>query len=262
LICRELNGIVLQNQVYLEWNATSLAPIVGSPQDIEQLQANPLPRARACLTHCIELVTSKPTKTQRDGLVVLSARLSMSYICLEQREYDATLKYAGSVLQIASALLVANRKNSEDGPSKTVIESTIQRQVATSRLYGAEASCAMGDASSSMTILVGEDDEFIDRLASDLAGVTLEDAANYPDGKARLAKAQAMVRCNASIVSARLDELETAKQFAVSAQAMEGAYQSTTSKKEEPSYAKRALVYCVLRDGNSSEALKLLRSAS
>lgn len=278
-----MTGIVLRNHAQKlqdDSEDVALVPVLGSPQDMEQLKSNPLPRAKACLTNCIQLLLKNSNKNsasismqqqqQKDSLIMLSARLSMSYVCLEHRQFEKSLENAALVLALASALLLllANNDNEEkeDGPSKQIVESTIQRQIATARMYGAEASCALGDATAGMTILVGDNDQFIDRLASDLAGVTLEEAASNQDGKARLAKAQAMVRCNASIVSAELNHMGTAKQLAMSAQAMEGVYRNNSSSTtrsaltNDTSYAKRALVYCMLREGNSSAVLQILRS--
>jgi len=60
-----------------------------------------------------------------------------------------------------------------------------------------------------------------------------------------------MVRCSASAASACLGNLSAAKQLAMSARAMT----------REGSYATRALVYCLLQEGNRGAALKLLTSA-
>jgi hypothetical protein len=98
----------------------------------------------------------------------------------------------------------------------------------------------------------------IDRLASDLGGVTIEMASSNPKAKVRLAKAQTMVRCSASAAYACLGNPGVAKQFAMSAQAMENSY----SVSREGSSAKKALLYCMLREGNHGAALSLLsRSA-
>merc|ERR1719491_686349 len=101
----------------------------------------------------------------------------------------------------------------------------------------------------------GQEDAF-DRLASELGGVTIEVASSNSLGKARLARAQSMVRSSASVASAALGNLTTAKQLAMSAQAMEDAYSSS----RERSNARRALFYCMLREGNSGAALSLLKS--
>ena len=267
-------------------NPSNLAEVIGSPEDLEQLETNPLPRASFCLRKCLNLLEGKQNKSERDQLVSLSAHLSFSYICLEERDYAKTLQHAGFVLQSASSLIFActqraneiNKGNDDGSSSHVALKAVVQRQVATGRMYAAEASCAMGDASASMNILVHGGSDAIDRLASDLAGVTLEEAAKNPSGKARLAKAQAMVRCNASVVIAHLNHLGPAKQLAMSAQAMENAYQNANNgspplsggasqpparsqPQSQPMYAKRVLAYCMLRDGNTSAALNMMRSS-
>ena len=284
---RELNGLVLQNPSLPDLNPADMAEVVGSPEDLEQLEKNPLPRASYCLRQCLNLLEGKQDKSEREQLVSLSAHLSFSYICLEQRDYSKTLQHAGFVLQSASTLIFACtqranaiKQGNDDGSSSHVaLKAVVQRQVATGRMYAAEASCAMGDATSSMNILVHGGSDAIDRLASDLAGVTLEEAAKNPSGKARLAKAQAMVRCNASAVTAHLNHLGPAKQLAMSAQAMENAYQNTSTGpsnsssgeaptpparsqgQSQPMYAKRVLAYCMMREGNTTAALNMLRTA-
>ena len=227
---------------------------------MEQLEQNPLPRAKACLQQCLLLLSDKKTKkTKRQELMFLSGNLSMSYICLEEENYPKALEYAVLVLDGTknhSALSTFDSSNSSD----FLLESTVKRQMATARMYAAEASCTMGDVAQSMKYLLGnnENNDAIDKLASDLAGLTVEVASNHPLGKARLAKAQAMVRCNASAVTAKLNHLAVAKQLAMSAQAMEGAYLSTVQTEE--SFARRVLLYYMLREGNSTSALTLLRS--
>jgi hypothetical protein len=134
----------------------------------------------------------------------------------------------------------------------------LKRQEATARMYACEASAMIGQAVESMKFIAGDGEKnAIDRLASDLAGVTLETAATDPKAKARLAKAQAMVRCSASAASACLGNLGASKQLALSAQAMENSY----SISREKSSARKALLYSMLREGNHGAALSLLRSA-
>ena len=262
LYLRKPIGLVLQNKDHTANNnshgPSSLSPVLGSPQDIEQLEENPLPRAKQCLQQCLLLLSKNKTeRNKRQDLVLLSARLSMSYIYLDERNYHKALEYADLVLNSSKI----QKNDDSTNPSTTMVQSTIQRQLATARMYASEASCAMGDVTRSMSYLLAENgsNDAIDKLASSLAGVTLEVASNHPQGKARLAKAQAMVRCNASAVTANLNHLAPAKQLAMSAQAMEGAYMSSSSTGEE-SYAKRVLIYCMLREGNSEAALTLLRS--
>jgi pentatricopeptide repeat protein len=65
-----------------------------------------------------------------------------------------------------------------------------------------------------------------------------------------------MVRSSASAATAAMGNLTAAKQLAMSAQAMEDAYESS----RERSSARRALIYCLLRGDNHSAALSLLQS--
>jgi hypothetical protein len=124
-------------------------------------------------------------------------------------------------------------------------------------MYAAEASCALGDAAKARTYLLGDGKgDSIDRLASDLGGVTLETAAANGKGKRRLARAQTMVRSSVSAATAAMGNSTAAKQLAMQAQAMEDAYESNREK----SSARRALVYCLLREGNHAAALSLLQS--
>jgi hypothetical protein len=116
----------------------------------------------------------------------------------------------------------------------------------------------LGYSMESMKHLVGDGQkDAIDRLASDLGGVTIEMASSNPKAKARLAKAQTLVRCSASAASACLGNITACKQLALGAQAMENSY----STSREGSVARRALLYSMLREGNHGAAISLLRSA-
>jgi hypothetical protein len=167
---------------------------------MELFEENPLPQARVCLKRALRILKNKKL-TQREEMVLLSARLSLSYVCLEQRDYPKALEMAELVLASSFILPITalspheeEVKNSEGGiGSSRILRSMVQRQVATARMYASEAACAMKDTIASMKYLVGDNgkDDAIDRLASDLAGVTLEIASDHPQGKIRLAKAQA-----------------------------------------------------------------------
>jgi hypothetical protein len=180
-----------------------------------------------------------------DQLAEISARVSLSYIGLEMKDYASALDYAKQALAQGEQQIMLSTLD-------TAGRTLWQRQQATARMYASEASCALGDATSSIKYLVGDGkNDAFDRLAVELGGVTLEMASRDASGKKRLAKAQAMVRCSASAASACLGNLSAAKQLAMSAQAMT----------REGSYATRALVYCLLQEGNRGAALKLLTSA-
>jgi hypothetical protein len=221
---------------------------LGSAADLEQVKRTPLIRARAALEHVLrqDAATIEPD-------TLTSARLSLAYVKLAFRDY-------GQVLEITQHVL------KQDGiPEKETTGATgdvarrlhHNRQMATARMYAAEASCALGEMVGSMKYLVGDGKEdAFDRLASDLSGVTLETAAGNGKGKRRLAKAQAMVRSSACAVTAAMGNTQAAKQLANSANAMEDAFDAN----RERSSARRALIYALLRDGHQSPALNLLLS--
>lgn len=204
-------------------------------EELEIVRRTPLIRARACLETALYWLDQG---FQKDDNALSSTRLALAFVMLELRDFARALKM--------SKLVIDERPQSSN-----------PRKLATARMYAAEASCALGDAQAAMRFLVGDgQDDAFDRLASELGGVTLEVAASNVKGKARLARAQAMVRSSASAASAVLGNIGPAKQLAMSAQAMEDAYSSN----REGSTARRALIYCMLREGNSGAALSLLRS--
>jgi hypothetical protein len=220
----------------------------ATPKDLEVVQNFPLSRARVALDTALGFFEQA---SEKDKLGIAAAQVAMSYVCLEYRDFEKALEYAKRLLDDTGS-------NQSKAGIDIVSRNMLQRQKATARMYAAEASCALGESMESMRFLVGDGkDDAFDRLASELGGVTLETAATNAHGKARLARAQAMVRCSASAASASMGNLTAAKQLAISSQAMEDAYSASRGR----SFARRALVYCMLREGNCGAALSVLRSA-
>jgi hypothetical protein len=232
----EPKGLVLGRP---EVSEESPVATLASAEDLDQIKRCPELRARFCLERVISYGP--------DQSILSCAQLSLAFILLAFREYR-------KALGLASQVIVASTPSTDPD---SVTSRVHKRRVATARLYAAEASCALGEDMEAMKYLVGEGQgDAIDRLASDLGGVTLEMAAANGKGKRRLAKAQAMVRSSASVTTAAMGNSTAAKQLAMSAQAMEDAYESNREK----SCARRALVYCLLREGNRSAALSMLQS--
>jgi hypothetical protein len=253
-------GVLLENYCNSNWyNESSKSfPVLASPQDIEEVKKNPLARARSSLEKALDLFEDRTNPSAPDEIGLQSARLSYAYVCLESKDFRKALQYSEMVLNGHSEHSDESWKESQRPTSDSVKRKMIKRQLATARMYAAEASANLGKTMDSMKYLVGDGkDDAFDRLASELGGFTIEMAATNTKAKARLAKAQTMVRCSASAASARLGNLAASKQLAMSAQAMEGSY----SASREGSSARKALIYCVLRDGNHGAALTLLRSA-
>ena len=193
-----------------------------------------------------------------DELELESARLSFAYVCLEDKDFKTALEYSMMVLNNSDTSIKDTVVVDED-PAESARQIMMKRQAATARMYASEASASLGDPMASMKILAGDGkDDAFDRLSSDLGGVTIGMASANNKAKSRLAEAQTMVRCSASAASASLGNLTASKQLAMSAQAIENSYMAS---REGPSQARKALLYCMLREGNHGAALTLLRSA-
>jgi hypothetical protein len=243
-VLRELKGIVVDTALFGDHPKLTIeAPEpLASPEDFEQVERNPLVRARASLERVLQ------SKDPVGSDVLASARLTLSYVHLAFEEYRSALDMAKLVLSSPEPA----DKNVDD-----VTRRCHKRRVATARMYAAESSCTLGAPMDAMKFLVGNGhDDAFDRLASDLGGVTIETAATNGKGKRRLARAQTAVRSSASAVTADLGNVTAAKQLAMSAQAMEDAYESN----RERSLSRRALAYALLKSGNHGAALTLLRS--
>jgi hypothetical protein len=255
----QVRGVLLENSGSSNWyndSSKSLA-VLASPDDMEEVKRNPLARARSSLEKALELYGDQ-VNAPMNHMGFQSARLSYAFVCLENKDFRQALLYSELVLNGNTEHTSEDGKESEDSVTDSAKRNLVKRQLATARMYAAEASANLGEAMASMKHLVGDGkDDAFDRLASELGGVTIEMAATNAKAKSRLAMAQTMVRCSASAASASLGNVAASKQLAMSAQAMEGSYSAT----REGSSARKALIYCMLRDGNQGAALTLLMSA-
>ena len=240
----------------LKETAPKVLPDLASPDDLAGIEDNALTRAKMALKMALELFGEEGRNS--DELELQSARLSFAYVSLEGKDFKTALEYSMMVLENSNTG-ANNMARAEDDPVESARQTMIKRQAATARMYASEASASLGDPMASMKILVGDGkDDAFDRLSSDLGGVTIGMASANNKAKSRLAKAQTMVRCSASAASASLGNLTASKQLAMSSQAMENSYMAS---REGPSLARKALLYCMLREGNHGAALTLLRSA-
>jgi hypothetical protein len=238
-------GIVVDNALFsddLGVIREELAPLIASKEDLEQVRRNPLLRALACLERVLQY-----DEAEVGSDTLMSTRLSLSYVCLAFGNCRRALEMAKVVLETTEP----------DSSTDKVARLLYNRQMATARMYAAEASCRLEEMVNAMKYLVGDGkDDAFDRLASDLSGVTFETASTNGIGKRRLAKAQTMVRSSACAVTAAMGNTQAAKQLANSANAMEDAY----SANRERSSARRALIYTLMREGHQSSALTMLLS--
>ena len=229
-------------------------PALASPEDLKSIRENALMRAKMALKMALELFGESGTAS--NDLELQSARLSLAYVSLETKDFKTALEYSMMVLNNSNASADKPAAEDED-PAKTARRIMMKRQTATARMYASEASASLGDPMASMKILVGDGkDDAFDRLSSDLGGVTIGMASTNNKAKERLAKAQTMVRCSASAASASLGNLAASKKLAITAQSYENSYMAS---REGPSQARKALLYCMLREGNHGAAINLLR---
>jgi hypothetical protein len=233
---------------------------LGSKEDMEYCNKYPLQQASFCLDRVMKLlrdasIGSPGLKMDRDCLE--SARCAQAYVMLELKEYKQALFLAKLLLMDA-----ATRK--ETSGLHNLMH---KRRKATASMYGCEACCALGDAAGALKFLTGEneDDSTLDRLAADLAGVGTLHTPNIVNSKEitdrlkRVKIAQAMVRTSASAATAAMGRLGTAKKLAMSAISLEDEVELS----EAASYfsARKALLYCMLKEGNRDGALSVLRSS-
>jgi hypothetical protein len=231
---------------------------LGSPDDVEQVQRNPLLRACDALQRVVQhgqQGNEKQHLIESDALT--SARLTLAYVYLVQEEYRRALSLAEVVVESLKTI-VAQDDISRNTESQ-IVRRLHRKQFTHGRMYAAEACCALGDMAAAMAYLVGDGkDDAFDRLASDLSGVTLEMAAANEAAKRKLAHAQSMVSSSASAVTAAMGNHRVAKQLAQSARAMEG---DIFESSREKSLARRALIYTLLCEGSQSSAITMLLSS-
>lgn len=205
-------GLIINDTFkYKDHKSTQLPPL-GSKKDLKEIKNHVLTRARVSLGKALALFEKNGVNGCDVNLQ--SARLSLAYISLEEKNFKNALNYSVLVMDKGDAILKTTDHKAELEPAYLTM---VKRQIATARMYASEAYAILGNPMESMKLLVGDGkDDAFDRLASDLAGVTLEIASNNTRAKSRLAKSQTMVRCSASAASAALGSFTASKQLAVS----------------------------------------------
>jgi hypothetical protein len=237
-------------------HGNELSRTLGSPRDMQQLKDTPLLRAMSCLQMAHRLLYSRTqtdNKENTEHVIVsiddkeclLATRLVMAYVHLEWSDYVLALRMARLVLgDIADWKETSSAEN-------TKAHLVRLRQAATAKLYACEALCAMGNPTEAMEMLQHgadtietkkDDNASLTRLASDLAMNTTQSR--------RLEKALEGVHISASGAAAAAGNLVLAKKHA-----MEASSISTTVE------SRRALLYCMMKEGNHEGVLALIRSA-
>jgi hypothetical protein len=242
-------GIILDNQAFrneLALTKQEKLAILGSNEDIAQVQRNPLLRARFCLQFVVQTMDNP---LERD--VIVSARLSLCYVELSLGNYHKVREMANTILTEMEGIVVNDDHQSQN------IQRLHKRQVATASLYLSEASCALGDVSTAMHVLdEGGTDDKLNQLASHLSGVTVEQALKSESAQRRLSNANAKVRCCAAVITAAMGNTGTAKDLVQSVKMTDDAHSSPFDSLS----TRRALTYTFLRDSDTATALATLLS--
>jgi len=236
----------------------------GSQEDLEYVAKFPLQQASFCLDKVMKLLRDASIGAlgiEMDHDCLESARCAQAYVMLELKEYK-------QALFLSKLLLMDGATKKETSGLHHIMH---KRRRATASMYGCEACCALGDAVGALKFLTGEkeEDAVIDRLAMDLAGIGTKSYLDVPTTvqsetkdrrKVRIKQAQAMVRTSASAATAAIGRLGTAKQLAVSAISLEESAGAPLCESNRTS-PRKALLYCMLREGNNDGALAVLRSS-
>jgi hypothetical protein len=223
---------------------------LGSPNDLVQVSKQPLGRAFICLERVIRFRDTNAI----DKDCLESARCSLAYLKLELRDIQGASDAAMSILLETDEVYWQKAGGLRERLHK--------QRLACARLYLSEALSALGNPTSAMR-LISQDDgsSFMNQLSVDLAGGILPNID--VNDVSKLLKAQTMVQTNASSVSASMGDLSAAEQLALLAlQNSEESLRGSTSKTAgHRTSARKALLFCMLREGNREGALELLASA-
>lgn len=248
---REPKGILLNSSLVDTplFVPQELDTALGSPDDLVQVRKQPLGRAFICLEQVIGFQHTE--ETDKDCLE--SARCFLAYLKLELRDYQGASDLAMSILF----------ENDEAfwREAGGLRERLHKQRLACARLYASEALSGLGNPASAKQLISREQDSsFRNRLSVDLAGGILPNID--VNDVSKLIKAQIMVQTNASSVSASMGDLSVAEQLALSAlQNSEQEHHRRTFKAGYATSARKALLFCMLREGNHEGALELLASA-
>jgi hypothetical protein len=221
-------------------------PVLASPEDIAQVQRNPLVRARTCIEFALQ------SEAKLNNVQLMSSRLGLAYIYLAFGNHQRAIDMCQIVFGMSEPLEEID----------SIATRLYRRQIATARLYAAEAACALGQPRKSLLFLTGAsgncDDCDVNGLAISLSGVSIELVSTNEKARQLFEKAQTIVQ-SSTIALASNDcdsNAQAAKELADKVQSEDDWYPMDSEK----SSACLVLVYSMLRAGEQSSALALLMS--
>jgi len=249
---RESTGVMLKPSIAEtpRFAPLELVSSLGSEMDLQQVAEQPLGRAYRCLERVIGM--NEGNSVDKDCLE--SARCSLAFLKLELRDYQGASDLAMSILLENEEAYWRQAGGLRDRIHK--------QRLACARLYASEAFSALGNLESAMQLISREQDSsFRNELSVDLSGgvspnIDVNDVS-------KLIQSLTIVQTNASSVSASIGDLGQAEQLAISAlQSSEQDQGNVSSTSDQTSSARKALLFCMLQEGNREGALELLASAA
>jgi len=227
-----------------------LVSALGSEMDLQQVAEQPLGRAYRCLERVIGMNEENPV----DKDCLESARCSLAFLKLEIRDYQGAS-------DLAMSMLLQDDETYWQQVSG-LRERMHKQRLACARLYASEAFTALGNTESALQLISREhDSSFRNELSVDLAG-GVNPSIDVND-VSKLIRSLAIVQTNASSVSATAGDLGEAEQLAMTAlQSSEQDQSIGASTSDHTANARKALLFCMLQEGNREGALELLASAA
>lgn len=209
--------------------------ILGSDEDISQVQRAPLHRALFCLNNALHLCAIRDNSESlvRDNYIE-TIRVALAYVYLELGEASSALHAS------QKALSIVRNDRAPSGPSFKRLERL--------RLYACEASCILGNPNEALNFLdIDRINIDADLEQSQKHNVGMDSLPNTPNDLPDDAKELACIAACASY--AAKNELDLAKTFADKAFAFN----------ENSIKTRNALLYCLLKNGDTDAALQVLR---
>jgi len=237
---------------------TNLPTDLGNKEDLEYTSSNPLSRALYSLNRCISLINESFEHNTFEGSsnsdVEETAKVALAYVWLELNEPLSVVQIANTVLQTQPF------SNCEDQDDDKKIPESLRRRL-TLRLYACEAMHILGNPEKARIFLMDGDssqerEEFITHLSNNLTvpSEVRAKSSSETTNKSEPVEIETLIQIS---LSGALDSMVRTKTCKGSLN-----YQS----QNEPGAAymdgstRKALIHCLLRDGNNEKALLILKN--
>lgn len=231
---------------------------LGNKEDLEYTSSNPLSRALYSLNRCISLINENFEHNTFEGSsnsdVEETAKVALAYVWLELNEPLSVVQIANTVLQTQPF------SNCEDQDDDKKIPESLRRRL-TLRLYACEAMHILGNPEKARIFLMDGDssqerEEFITHLSNNLTvpSEVRAKSSSETTNKSEPVEIETLIQIS---LSGALDSMVRTKTCKGSLN-----YQS----QNEPGAAymdgstRKALIHCLLRDGNNEKALLILKN--